>query len=108
MVVSAAWIVPAVLGAVNELAQRRLAGQPPPPGGELLFASGDWLLYAFLTPAVFAVSRRFPLARPHVGRRALVHVAVSLLFCAAWAGAGTALRVLLTPGALVTRRRSTS
>src|SRR5262245_33762336 len=100
MLVSAAWAVPAVLGAVNELAQRRLAGQPPPPAGELLFASGDWLLYAFLTPAVFVVSRRWPLSRPHLGRHALVHAAVSLLFCAAWAGAGTVLRSVLTPGAL--------
>jgi signal transduction histidine kinase len=100
MLVSAAWTVPAVLGAVNQLAQRRLAGEPPPPAGELLFAGGDWLLYAFLTPAVFAASRRWPLSRPHARRHALVHVAVSLLFCAAWAGAGTILRALLTPRAL--------
>ena len=100
MLVSTAWAVPAILGAVNELAQRRLAGQPPPPAGELLFAGGDWLLYAFLTPAVFAASRRWPLSRPHLRRHALVHVAVSLLFCAAWAGAGTVLRALLAPRAL--------
>jgi two-component system, LytTR family, sensor kinase len=100
MLVSAAWIVPAILGAVNELAQRRLAGQAPPPAPELLFAGGDWLLYAFLTPAVFAVSRRWPLSRPHTVRHALVHVAMSLVFCVAWAGAGTLLRALLTPRAL--------
>ena len=83
MFVSAAWIVPAILGAVNELAQRRLSGQPPPPVPELLFASGDWLLYAFLTPGVFAISRRWPLSRPNVVRHAWVHLAMSLLFCVA-------------------------
>jgi len=66
----------------------------------LLFAGGDWLLYAFLTPGVFAASRRWPLARPHLARRALAHLAMSLLFCAAWAGAGTVLRAALTPRAL--------
>jgi sensor histidine kinase YesM len=100
MLVSAAWIVPALLGAVNEVAQRRLSGQPAPPIPELLFASGDWLLYAALTPGVFAISRRWPLSRPHLARNALIHLAMSLIFCVAWAGAGTVLRVVLTPGAL--------
>jgi len=98
--VSAAWIVPAILGAVNELAQRRLSGQPPPPVPELLFASGDWLLYAFLTPGVFAISRRWPLSRPSLARHAWVHLVMSLLFCVAWAGAGTVLRAVLTPRAM--------
>jgi sensor histidine kinase YesM len=100
MLVSAAWIVPAILGAVNEVAQRRLSGQPPASAPELLFASGDWLLYAILTPGVFAISRRWPLSRPHLARNALIHLAMSLLFCVAWAGAGTVLRAALTPGAL--------
>jgi two-component system, LytTR family, sensor kinase len=96
MLVSAAWIVPAVFGAVNEVAQKRLfGGRVSVP--ELLFASGDWLLYAFLTPGVFAISRRWPLARPHLARRVAFHFAMSLVFCAAWAGAGTVLRALLMP-----------
>jgi two-component system LytT family sensor kinase len=96
MFVAAAWIVPAVFGAVNEVAQKRLfGGRVSVP--ELLFASGDWLLYAFLTPGVFAISRRWPLARPHLARRVAFHLAMSLLFCAAWAGAGTVLRALLMP-----------
>ncbi len=100
MFVAAAWIVPAILGAVDQLAQRRLGGQPHPSVPELLFAGGDWLLYAFLTPGVFAISRRWPLSRPHVARHAFVHLAMSLLFCVAWAGAGTVLRGLLIPGAM--------
>src|SRR5262252_5004724 len=80
MLVSAAWIVPAVFATLNELAQRRLGGQPRPSLPELLFAGGDWLLYAFLTPGVFAISRRWPLSRPHVARRVFVHLGMSLLF----------------------------
>jgi two-component system LytT family sensor kinase len=97
MLVSAAWAIPAVLATVNVVAQRRLAGEPPPGARELLFAGGDWLLYAFLTPGVFAASRRWPLSRPRLARHTLVHLAMSLVFCAAWAGAGTVLRVLLSP-----------
>src|SRR5262245_9311878 len=97
MLVSAAWIGPAILGAIDLLAQRWLNGGPPVSIPALLFASGDWLLYAFLTPAVFAISRRLPIARPHLVRRAVEHLAISLLFCAAWAGAGTLLRALLMP-----------
>ena len=100
MLVAAAWTVPAVLGAINEVAQRRLAGGPPPTVAALLFASGDWLVYSVLTPAVFAISRRWPLSHPHVVRHAFVHLAVSLAFCVAWAGAGAALRAVLMPEAL--------
>jgi sensor histidine kinase YesM len=100
MLVSAAWTGPAVLGAVNEIAQRKLGGGQPVSVPELLFASGDWLLYAFLTPAVFLVSQRWPLSRPHLASRAALHLGISLLFCAAWAAAGTVLKLVLMPSAL--------
>ena len=100
MLVSAAWIGPAILGGLDVVVKRRLYREGPVPLRAVLFASGDWLLYAFLTPAVFAISRRWPLVRPHVAQRALLHLGVSFLFCAAWAGAGTALRALLMPAAL--------
>jgi signal transduction histidine kinase len=97
MLVAAAWTGPAILGAVNEIAQHRLRGDPPPSLGVLLFAGGDWLVYAALTPAVFAVARRWPLSRPHLARHVVLHLCVSLLFCAAWAGAGVVLRTVLAP-----------
>src|SRR5260370_2845008 len=100
MLVSAAWVCPAALGAINVVAQRRLSGAPAPGLPAILFASGDWLLYAFLTPAVFAFARRWPLSRPHLARNALRHLAISLLFCAAWAGAGTALKQAVMPGSM--------
>jgi two-component system LytT family sensor kinase len=100
MLVSAAWIGPAILGGVDVVMQGRLYGGGPVPVRAVLFASLDWLIYAFLTPVVFAVSRRWPFARPHLVSRAGVHLAISLLFCAAWAGAGTILRVALMPSSL--------
>lgn len=95
MIVSAAWIVPAVFAVINRIAQARLQGWEPATFRELLFEFGDWLLYAFLTPAVFAIAKRWPLARPHLVRRAVLHFFFSLLFCVAWATCGQILRVVL-------------
>src|SRR3990170_787488 len=100
MLVSAGWTLPALLGAINEWVQRRLGGDPPPSVRELLFASGDWLIYALLTPAVFAVAAWWPLAKPNLAANLLRHLALSLLFCAAWAGLGAVLRAVLLPEAL--------
>ncbi len=95
MIVSAAWIVPAVFAVINRIAQARLQGWEPATLRELLFEFGDWFLYAFLTPAVFAISKRWPLTRPHLVRRAVLHFFFSLLFCVAWATCGQILRVVL-------------
>ena len=88
MLVSAAWILPAAFATINRIAQTHLSGWDPVTARDLLWEGGDWLLYAVLTPAVFVVSRRWPLTRPHLGRRALMHFGLSLLFCVAWATLG--------------------
>jgi signal transduction histidine kinase len=93
MVVSLMWVAPAALGAIDRIAQARLGGDRPPSAGDLIWAGGDWLVYAFLTPIIFWIAGRWPIARPHLVRRTLLHLAISLLFCAAWALAGTALRL---------------
>jgi sensor histidine kinase YesM len=95
MLVSVVWLAPAALATIDQIAQRRLAGEPPAGPGELLWAGGDWLVYAFLTPPIFAASRRWPIARPHVTRRALLHFLFALLFCAAWATGGKLLQAVL-------------
>ena len=61
MIVSAAWIIPAGFAVINRIAQASLQGWEPATLRELLFEFFDWLLYAFLTPGVFAISRRWPL-----------------------------------------------
>jgi len=88
MLVSAAWVLPAVFASVNRVAQTHLSGWDPATLRELIWQSGDWLLYAFLTPAVFAISSRWPLVRPFLTRRVILHLVFSLLFCVAWATFG--------------------
>jgi two-component system, LytTR family, sensor kinase len=95
MIVSAAWILPAVFAAINRIVQARLQGWEPATIRDVLFEGGDWFLYALLTPGVFAVSKRWPLTRPHLVRRALIHLLFSVLFCIAWATCGQILRLLL-------------
>jgi two-component system, LytTR family, sensor kinase len=95
MLVSAAWILPAGFAAINRIAQTHLSGWDPVTTRDLLWESGDWFLYAFLTPAVFSISKRLPLVRPHLTRRTLFHLGVSLLFCVAWATCGKLLQLAL-------------
>ncbi len=95
MLVSAAWIVPAGFAAINRIAQTRLNGWDPVTARDLLWEGGDWFLYAFLTPAVFAVSKRLPLVRPYLTRRAVLHFGISVLFCVTWATCGKLLQLAL-------------
>jgi len=95
MLVSAAWIGPAIFAILNRVAQARLNGWDPAKPEELIFTGGDWFLYAFITPAVFAVSRRWPLVRPQLARRIWIHLAFALLFCAIWAILGKILQASL-------------
>src|SRR5262245_8051776 len=95
MLVSVVWIAPAVLATINQVAQRRLHGDPPANARELLWAGGDWLVYAFITPAVFWLSSRWPIAQPHAARRAGLHAVFALLFCVAWALGGKTLQLSL-------------
>jgi two-component system LytT family sensor kinase len=104
MVVSAAWVLPAGFAVVNRVAQTHLRGWDPVTTRDLLWESGDWFVYAFLTPAVFAISQRLPMVRPYLARRALSHLVISLLFCVAWATCGKLLHwglmLLFDPNAL--------
>jgi len=104
MLVSAAWVLPAGFAAINRIAQTHISGWDPVTARDLLWESGDWFLYAFLTPVVFAISQRLPLVRPYLARRASLHLLISLLFCVAWATCGKllhwALMALLDPNAL--------
>ena len=102
MIVSAVWIAPAVLATISMVAQRRLQGDPPASLQELLWTGGDWLVYAVLTPPVFALSRRWPITRPHIAGRAMLHLGFALLFCVGWALSGKALQLAL--GLLLNRQ----
>jgi len=95
MIVSAAWILPAIFAAINRIVQARLQGWEPATVRDVLFEFGDWFVYALLTPGVFAVSKRWPVVRPHLLRRVSIHLFFSVLFCVAWATCGQILRLVL-------------
>ncbi len=96
VLIFAAWLVPALLSGFNTYVQNRLDGSPP-EWRWVLFNSVDWMLYAVLTPLVFRASRRFPLKRPHLAPRIVLHIAGALAMCVAWAGLGTVLRLAIFP-----------
>jgi signal transduction histidine kinase len=79
-VATAIWLIVLLLGPISYLAQARLNGQPPGTLNDMLFSpSSVWLLCAFVSPAFLLVSRRYPLAGPHLARQALVHVSIATL-----------------------------
>lgn len=93
MLVSAAWVLPALFAGVNRVAQARLYGLGPVPFRQLIWEACDWLLYGFLTPGVFALSGRFPLVRGRLVPRVSIHLVVSLVFCVVWATSGKLLQI---------------
>ncbi|MEX2271411.1 MAG: histidine kinase [Vicinamibacterales bacterium] len=95
LVVTALWIVPALLAMMNHIAQARLHGEPMPELRHLLFTGGDWFVYAFITPPIFAIARRWPITQTRVRSRVMFHLGMSLVFCVAWAVAGKLLQIAI-------------
>ena len=102
LIVAALWIAPSLLAVINHVAQSRLWGEPMPALRELLFTGGDWMVYALLTPPIFAIARRWPITRANAASRISFHVAMSLVFCVGWAVLGKLLQLAI--GLLVDRR----
>lgn len=102
LLVSAIWIAPTVLAVVQDVLQNWLHGEPLPPLHRLLFSGLDWLVYAILTPPIFAIVHRWPIVRPRVASRVRLHLLIALLFCVAWAVSGKLLQLAI--GLLVDAR----
>ena len=96
MLVSLAWLGPALLGFITSIGEARIFGMPMDLRAAF-FYSTDWLLYALLTPGVFYFARRWPITRPYLVGRTLLHIALSVIFSALWAGGGTVLKLLFQP-----------
>jgi two-component system, LytTR family, sensor kinase len=96
LLVSAAWLGPAVLAALREFVRARLAGSPV-GWRTLVWEGGDWLVYAAFTPFVFLLSERYPLRQGKLWKTLPLHFLASLIFCAGWAIVGAILRSLLVP-----------
>jgi sensor histidine kinase YesM len=96
MLVSAAWLVPAVLAFLASIGQQRLWSDEGPRLGQLFFDSLDWLVYALFVPVIFWIAARWPLTgrsrRPWAW---LVHLLTALLFCILWASLGIGLQAAL-------------
>lgn len=94
-IVSAAWLGPAILAAFEAYVEGRLGHREPATPRALVWAGGDWLICALLTPAVFWMARRYPLMRGTVARHLPIHLGAALLFCVAWAGMGVFLSLAM-------------
>src|SRR5688500_7351639 len=92
MLGSAVWIAPAIFATVSNIAQRRMQGEPMPNIAELVFIGGDWLIYGIVAPAIFWVCSRWPVVRPIVRQRLVLHTWFALLSCVAWAVGGKILQ----------------
>jgi signal transduction histidine kinase len=93
MLGSVVWIAPAIFATVSNVAQRRMQGQPMPNIVELLFSGLDWLIYGILAPIIFAVCNRWPVVKPLVRQRILLHTGFAFLTAIAWAVGGKVLQL---------------
>ena len=106
----ATWLVPALMSVVQTLMVVTLR---PPPGVRFMSSApsarvtavldfGEWMTWALLTPAIFALVRRFPLRRGRLWPSVATHVAVALLLTLAiettWYIAATPFRMSNAPG----------
>jgi signal transduction histidine kinase len=78
MLVSAAWILMAVLAAINHIVTRRVYGLAPGRLHDLLFGpTGIALVCAFIVPLSFAASRRWPFTTRRLAKRVALHIGVA-------------------------------
>jgi len=59
------------------------------------FSASEWVFLAALVPIAWAMTQRFPLRRPGLGRSIVAHLIGALLLCAGWAAMGIAMRLAL-------------
>ncbi len=94
LLISLAWIGPAILAVFQRYMQGRLRDSSI-TWRDIVWEGADWLFYAVLTPGVFALSRSFPLSRGALSRHLPLHLVSSVAFCAAWAVGGVLMSLLL-------------
>lgn len=93
--VSIVWFAPAILAVLQRLVIRAVWNEPIGGWAGLIWAGGDWLVYAIMTPAVFWIARRWPIERPNLTGRVLLHLAAALIFCVGWAISGKLLELVV-------------
>jgi sensor histidine kinase YesM len=78
--VFAVWVVLGLLEASKAYVMSRLGGQPVGVGRVLVGNLPWWLLWGVLTPAIFAVARRWPIRGNGIWTALAVHLPASVLF----------------------------
>ncbi|MDB4917814.1 MAG: signal transduction histidine kinase, LytS, partial [Gemmatimonadetes bacterium] len=91
------WAVPALLAALETYMYWTQSGKNYPFWRALLMEGPAWFSYALLTPAIFALSRRFPLQRRTMARDIGVHALASLLAGALYASSAAASALTFSP-----------
>ncbi|NOT07319.1 MAG: histidine kinase [Gemmatimonadales bacterium] len=95
LLVSAIWIAPGFLAALDAWVQGRMGNRPPIGLRTVVWEIGDWLVLGLLAPGVLAFTRRFPLSRAHLGSRIAAHLGAALVSSMLWSLGGTVLRWFL-------------
>ncbi|MPY89947.1 MAG: hypothetical protein GEU99_18745 [Luteitalea sp.] len=90
LLISAACIVPAVLGVLQAYMQAQLERRPA-RWEDLVFEGGEWLFLGALLSITYHLGRRFPLRRTRWTRALAAHVAGALGLCLGWASLGVLL-----------------
>jgi signal transduction histidine kinase len=94
LIIAAACVVPAMLSALQEYGQARLAGRAA-RWQDLVFESSEWLFLGALTPITYYLGKRFPLRRAGWLGTLAVHLLGALSLCVGWASLGVILGLLL-------------
>ncbi|MGH9159026.1 MAG: sensor histidine kinase [Vicinamibacteraceae bacterium] len=94
LLISAACLVPALLGVLQTYLQAKLEGRAA-RWQDLAFEGGEWLFLGALLSITYHLGRRFPLRQTRWARALGVHVVGALSLCVAWASLGVLLGHLL-------------
>ena len=95
--IPAVWAVPALLAAFETLVFWRLANRPFPAWRALALQAPGWMVYALLTPLIFALGRRLPLRGAHAVRNAAAHLMAAQVAGVLYAGASTLASLAFAP-----------
>src|ERR1700704_4434614 len=72
------WAAPALLAASETYLFWRLGGRSFPFWRAIVMEGPAWMVYALLTPTIFAFGRRLPLRRTRLAPHLAAHLAISL------------------------------
>src|SRR5215218_6759031 len=97
VVIAAVWLVPALLAASETYLFWRLGGRDHPFWRAVVMEGPAWMVYALLTPVVFALGQRLPLQRPRLARNLAAHLVISLSAGLLYATIATTTTRLFTP-----------